>query len=738
MGKKNNLLKLLQSKHLPYKAIPRYPYQLSESSRHWSIPGTNIPNIRNVILFTILYESIMIEYYTTDLKVDSAKLLAVSEILNAKNSNSILKTALCVNSCALRVTANIWMDPNWGDVEQQGVILVCIRVFTGLLKGCAHDLLRICKEMGPRPISEICEAPKSNRLPQSAIFCLEKLLQGKEAKLTAKDNSLSAEFTQTYTEESSLVEYLCTVQLTPKFAVFRLSSHVVNALTQKIVLSHICMISQMLSVSSVEVNQQTRTVEVLSKIRHDLLHPDELTKVFTTAYAATLDEFKTFKRKADQVTAMHFEGATKFIAMNDTCEKVIEYSDDDFSSEEEQAIVFTHFKCYDSTLEVTQEQPVIERLVQAGLQQNFGLTDNSWSPELTSSLTFHTPNCDALEDIGKSTADSELTTIVTHLEQFLVALRGVGLVFKDLSKQRLYWNKSQAAAKSTGINVFCNSFLFEMLEVIDSDTKVDVNLQIQNYLRSKLTLPTPAEHPEDTDDTEDLAEVRINVQIEEKFYVTPIDGVKQAVINCRDVSSLTTLEIKRLCEVSYRSYQVHRHPYILNCYGYNYQCTRQLLYFAYEHCNSDLHSFITSGHTLANPLKFLREVASAVGYLSSKPPMKVSLSPKRVLLTSKQTPKLMPFHYNESRSKHYTPPYDPESPAWGKFLAYSFGLIVVFVCTGRDVEYTYQTEPKDDVMKRGDPDIRDCGDMQPLLQYCFNSIHPDFKGVLELLSDVRA
>jgi hypothetical protein len=47
----------------------------------------------------------------------------------------------------------------------------------------------------------------------------------------------------------------------------------------------------------------------------------------------------------------------------------------------------------------------------------------------------------------------------------------------------------------------------------------------------------------------------------------------------------------------------------------------------------------------------------------------------------------MPFCFKESKDTKYLPPYNPVSVDWVKFLAYSFGLIAVFVLTGKDVEY---------------------------------------------------
>jgi hypothetical protein len=786
---KDNLLQLLASKQLPIKTIARYPYPIEESLGHWSIPGTSPPDIKNIIIFSIMTDNILIEYYTNDLKVDSTKLPAIHELLNHRNANYILKLAVS-QTCSLRITANIWIDSDWEDLVQQAVLLLGISTFTGILEGCAHEIKQIATQHGPLQ----CMNTEQPEVPHYAKNYLKYFLNQKEilSQLIHIDNSISVEFDGKYFEDSVHIKYRCMIQLTPQAALFSFSNEDLHsAMRQDLeLLKCICKISTSLGVA--QVNLPHTSIE--SKMKYSYIHPIEFNKVFSMHYETTLQEFKTFINEFNKLSFAEFEGGTNFIAMNQPYLKAIDYSDIESNSEEGPADVFTHFKNYQLTTDLQIENEIIESLKRAGLAQNFGLPGDSYNSD-TTLLHFHAPNSEALEEIGVHLTD--LKVFMGCLERFLNKLKAERLTFYDLTKQKLFWDKAQIEQGQVGIQVYCDSYLHQILEVFGPERQVNTLQQIQDFLLSKtisaqhkegtvaedeveIKEDTRAEEEEKTEELEDMAEVRLSCEIEEKFYVRPIDEVSKAVIHYRDVSKLTAYEIKLLCDCFYRAYQVNRHPFILTCYGYNYKTNKKAIYFAYEHCNTDLHSFITRGHRLPDSRQFLRDVASALGYLSSKPPMKVAISPKCILLSSKLSPKLMPFCFKESKDTKYLPPYNPVSVDWGKFLAYSFGLIAVFVLTGKDIEYqetdtiqsypirsmpesmlagnesqetdTLKSYPKrrmPESMLAGDesqetdklksyrflriPLLEDSQDLFSLMQLCFDSEEPDFKAIMQML-----
>jgi hypothetical protein len=640
--------------------------------------------------------------------------------------------------------ASIWIDKEWDDVVQQSVILLGIRTFTGILKGCAHEIKSIANQNAPlkQILEQELEQPKHDRIPQYAEDCLRHFLDNKEIlrQPTRMNSDILVEFKGTCLADSMHLKWRCKIQLTPQAVIFSFSNEglLIARANDLKVQKGICKISTCMVVGQLSLSDSS----IQSKMMYTYIDPREFLQVFSMHYELTLQEFKTFIWELSRLSLVMFEGGANYIAMHQSYVEAIDYSDEESESEEEQSEVFTHFKNYQETIARIKENDIIEGLRRAGLLPNFGLTENSYNSESMTSLTFHTPNSETLEEVGVKLADSDLKVMMDCLERFLNLLRSEQLTFKDLTKQKLFWDRTQIEQGQTGIKVFCNSFLHEILEVFGSGRQVDTLRQIQDFLLSKavaaLAIEGPeAEHQESAEELEDMAEVRISSELEERFYVAPIDGVSKAVIHYRDVSKLTVYEIKLLCDYFYRAYQINRHPCILTCYGYNYKVEKKSIYFAYEHCSTNLHSFITRGNRLPDPLQFLREVASGIGYLSSKPPMKVAISPKRILLNSKLSPKLMPFFFKESKDTNYSPPYDPVSPDWGKFLAYSFGLIAVFVLTGQDVEYQ-ETGTLKDYQTRRMPILRGCEGVLNLQQLCFESERPDFKRILNMLETDKA
>jgi hypothetical protein len=231
-----------------------------------------------------------------------------------------------------------------------------------------------------------------------------------------------------------------------------------------------------------------------------------------------------------------------------------------------------------------------------------------------------------------------------------------------------------------------------------------------------------------------------------KTFVSGIEGVSQAVITTKNCELMSVKEIEVLLHYCYRAYQIHRHPGILTCYGYKHKRSKSVIYFAYE-SGYALHTFTARGYRLQDPLKFIREVASALGYLSSKSPIRVMISPRRIIIDAKFRPKLKPFCYRDSHDIRYLTPYEEVSINWTRALAYSFGLILLYVATGRDVEYGYPAyvmHSRQEFLKQLkssegplitaplNPGV------QELVEYSVKSASPDFKFIIAKLDELGA
>mmetsp|Transcript_7764 Transcript_7764/g.14828 ORF Transcript_7764/g.14828 Transcript_7764/m.14828 type:complete len:843 (+) Transcript_7764:91-2619(+) len=481
-------------------------------------------------------------------------------------------------------------------------------------------------------------------------------------------------------------------------------------------------------------------------------------KALTYYYEQTLNEYKQVVAELDKIYTRSFNAKVYFIGLDEGVDGILESDNEESEGSDEENE--THFKCYENTPQINEEREILMRLARAKLLTNFGLESLDISNSFTS-LTFHSPSLNpkliALDKIVPK--DDGLITMLEELVNLLIALSDVQLEFKDLVSAKLFVD-DEAKDQRKKIFVYYQDFLFNTLQSTSKRlSNSDLSQKIQDYLRSNIktserqlseaTMPGPDEAQTLESYAADCtARVNVALTTEEqtlKLQAKSIDGVKNATIYSKSIRGLTVADVKLLFDRLYRCYQLHRHPFLLHCYGYNFQYSEQRIFFAFEYCPISLLAFVEGGLTFPDKLKFFKEVASVLGYLSSKAPMKLHISPKQILLSSKFSPKLMPFYYKDPKDffffTPYNSPYVPlEVSTWGRSLTYSFALIYLFVSNGGiyyrpEVMSCIDGKSFADALKGGEiPNFYSCDSNEvALLSYCIDEPNPNFYTVISLL-----
>jgi hypothetical protein len=720
----------------------------------YQVAGAPVGEVRNLILFTVMEHRIHVEFYSPDLKCESVQLEAVISKVNESNSSSHLKIAVCLTKCSVRVSADIWLDNAWPESAMHGAIMTSVRGFISHFRNHVTEFLPYCR----RTPTSLQKQPEVLSPYQHITQCLLTFLESKRIndfreKIERHHDGWSIEFSQPdYTQSTVQAKFVCNVQVTQAFVQLSFTSDQLLSLiqtTHAMTFNYLCKISASLSIARILFNpttfkggrdmhtwtSQARCISVESKLRYDMLNNESFK--FPYFYAAVLEEYNKIHSELRKLRVVDFPGGIEFLAIHKPYEAVLDYSDDTPSGDWEETSFTKHYT--NSTKQ--KELNIIKRLKEADLLDNFGLVDSIDSDDSFSSVTFRPPTCKSLDNIGESIPDSELPAILKHLHRMITTLLANQLAFIDLSAQELYWDNS--TRESIGLHVYCATYLYDILEVTSDDVTRQENpsQQIQKLLMRKLRNRRMAQLAVE----DEVDEVTVYRQSSQRTYVSSIDGVSRAAIYCEDISRLGADDVQCLRESLYRAYQLYQHPAIITCYGVRLQADHQAICFAYEDCPTNLQRLVSQGVRLPYPITFLRSLASALGFMSSKPPIKVSITPKRVLVSSSCMPKLKPFYYKESKDFRYLTPYEAFSPDWSKSLMYSFGLVMLYVFSGRDVEYDFCQDGIStaegfigSLRQSSGPLIGYCGPaVHDLLVRCFKGRFRSFNQIIAKLDEMK-
>jgi hypothetical protein len=741
--------RLLEERSIPSQQTRRYPVKLPHDispTLHYLVGGSNIEGIRYRVSLTMVDSRVFLEFHTKDLKCDSTKLEEATSAISQLNADEVLNFSLSTDDCSFRFSANLWIDDTWTSLTKQAALLSSLKVYNNIFKETTKSDLIRSLQYKQRMVSYI---PNETNI-QHLATCLDELLRdgGIETfdSVTSEVRILTkyrAEYFPPTTPKRRL-KYSYTVEITEDTARFTIdtsASTTINHETAERLYRYINKISACLKFSHLNARQDSIFhFSTASEYKHRFIADENVLKqVFKACYNLTLFEFKYAISEFMKILDGTFEGKINFVSLS-SLTKVLEYSDIEEDSEDQEKVPRTHYKLYESENIMKEERQIINKLREAGLLENFGLDDSVIVDDSFTSLTFHAPPEKKFIQIKEATVDLTYTWAV--LEKLLVSLRQVGLAIPDISNVDLYYN---GKGESRKLFVHCEEHLHDILKPCEETPQI--SKQCQDYFVS-LIKPYSKMHTTTATPNDSLTNIVFLSEPENmKTFLGGIQGVDRAVIYTKSCEMMSLKEVDIVLHYLYRAYQLHRHPGILTCYGYKYKRSKEVIYFAYEACCCTLQAFTARGYKLTQPLKFVREVAQTLGYLSSKSPIRVMVSPRRIMVTAKFKPKLKPFCYRDSSDIRYLTPYEDLSVDWTRSLAYSFGLILLYVATGQDVQYGFPTfvmHSRDQFLEylkvSQGPLITtplDSG-VQQLVEYSLKATSPDFKLIIAKLDELEA
>lgn len=674
---------------IPYKRIIVYPFRLTElgSCEHFSLPGVAEP-VKNIILLTIASERTYIEFYTGKLSWAANSMLDAVELSNRLSSAYDLDVALDINTGIFRITANLWIGDDWQTDHIRAALWEMLRFTTSRFKRIASEIMKL------KPIDVPLTMVDKLDIRESRNVVKQFLMARQCSYLIEKDEYKSLLYCGRYADCDGIYhEYKCKITVTNSVILYEIENGELNRMltmcrSQSELNQIVCKLALNLEMSSLILERpqaiaygtNSDTVpyndfklKLKSKLIYSLLSKLDFETLLSAFIEGTIEEFRELisnisNCSKNSILEKHYEHIKMYSQILDFSEESSE------SDHQDNNLEASHFKVYSQSIMGRKELNLIDKLKQSKLLENFGLNYSSDEENSLSSLTFHAPPARPFNQMMEALEEKELILVLEDLEKLIEALKEVNLQFLDMCNVNFYWTSDHSCPSEIGLYVFCKDYLYEMLEVTDSPTETQD--QIQQFLAKQNKISVSS-----TEGEEDLAHININTDncSKEKTFVTSLDGIGKVSVYLKDIQGMTSSDLNQVCSSLYRAYQANRHPNLLICYGYKLIAHQKSVYFAYEHCTFSLSTFISQGMHLPNPIKFLTNVASVLGYLSSKPPQNINISPKRIMIDSKYQPKLMPFKSNTSKHIQNRPISDMDPNAWAIALQHSFGGIIMYV-----------------------------------------------------------
>lgn len=639
------LIDLTKFKKVSIKQINTYPFKIDELTgcKHFSIPGTACEGVKNIILLTVLPDRLLIEYYTSSLKCDSQDIPHALDFVNEINTRAPLDVAFHRENCIFRITINVWVSAEWNTITMQSAIWSSIRHSTFNFKDIAKEILLRFKSVQPTILKVTIQ-------PSDVRVFLKQMLKDREISYmiikASQAIAFSREFTdfegikRTYKGFLTVNENMLDFVLTNDEFELSYSQSTVNLIA--------CKLNLTLKISKLnlsKISSSNYQLQIKSSLLFGLLSNFDFQHTVTSFFESTLEEFKFVLKQFDKYISDFSKQDVDYAVITRFNRNVLDFSEDSSSeSEEDENRDATHFKAYSQSINGRREINLITRLKTKGLLGNFGLNTSIAEGDSLSSLTFHTPPvthplAKPFKQMMEMQGEADHLLVLEDLEKLIESLREVHLQFIEMSEVNFYWTSDHNCQSGIGLYVFCKDYLFEMLVV--TDFPLETQVQIQQFLAKQNKLSALS-----TESEEDMAHIKLDTDNcpKKKMFVTSLDGVSKVCIYRKNIKGMTSSDLKQVCTSLYRAYQVNRHPNLLICYGYKLIVPQMSIYFAFEHCNLSLYTFISQGMHFPNPIKFLRDIASGLGYLSSKPFQNICINPKRILIDSKYRPKLMPFY----------------------------------------------------------------------------------------------
>mmetsp|Transcript_18287 Transcript_18287/g.32860 ORF Transcript_18287/g.32860 Transcript_18287/m.32860 type:complete len:820 (-) Transcript_18287:18-2477(-) len=654
---------LLAKKRLPCKHVTVYPFpieDLDKPYKHLSLPGAMIESLKNIVLVTVCPKLFIVEFYTQQLKWPSSKINRALEWLNQQNSISCMKVSLCPKNSSIRATNTFFTGYSMSDTQLAEGIWSWIRSSSAIFKRTVADFQYYTSSLAKIPFGLSIAEDQAQKLLKK--FAIRRRLQPADLSLPLlfciNDGEAMVECEMSI--DSFKID-LC-MNITPlAYTLNNTFGANYNSVIQNLSLG-----LELCRLQSLNGCLMFRSQHLYSKVSSR-----NFSTLLSRFYEASLDEYYSFTARAQRVLS---EKDQDFIEIAGVKDEVI---DSTVSSSESCSIeeTFTHFKAFSNESERRLEKSIIRRLNKNSLLENYGLNDSDCNDDSDFSLTFHTPDCKSFSEALQTTEDAKLGELVEGMTKLIKDMQEVGLQFHDFSTVKLYWNESLRSSKETGVSVFCTDYLHQIIDI--TDTPTDPHTQTQEFLlgrikESKAKKPAP-----------DINCIEFDTSLYSgKFSVLSIPGVKKACIYRKSLEGLTTAETFDLCDKLHQQYAVNRHPALLKSYGYKLE--EESIYFAYENCKTSLYSHIMEGKRLPDTVKFLKELASGLGYLSSKAPQEVNIHPKRIMISASHSPKMMPYFYKEPCLYGTIKQSSPSK--WRRSLIKAFGLIARFVISGVEIE----------------------------------------------------